>query len=752
MLASHNIKLGAICLQETWLTDDTYVNLFTLDGYTQITFPASCSTHSGLIIYLHNSYQYDLREFPFNKELWEGLFIDIFHESFSKSLTLCNIYRPPRPRNIDIELFLNDFSPIIESLSKQPSNVAICGDFNIDLLQVETREKYNDYFDTLITNGFKLNISLPTRFSARNATLIDHIFSKFNNNAKFKSGIIYSNISDHLPCIFSVSFTTRFELRPKRIKIQKKNSECFNEFYNEIANTDFLAQLNPDINEDPTNNYNVLLNSLTEMVDKHFPTQLVKFNKYKHKRSPWITDGILKSLKYRDKLYRKLKDRDPNSPIYETLLINFNTYNGILRKTIRQAKQAYYFSQFNIHRKDSKKTWKVINSILHSNKRKNSFPNFFLINDVKISNKEAIAERFNTFFANIGNTIATQINSSQTPHFSTFLNQPVPHTFTFKSICEDELIKIISNLKPKSTLDPDGLSMKMIKNISNDICSALSLIINQSLRSGIFPNNLKIAKVLPLFKKGNKYIFDNYRPISLLPCISKIFEKVVYNQLYDYFDKFKLFLSEQHGFRKKHSTETATLEFVGRILSSIESSGIAFSLFIDLSKAFDTIAHDVLVQKLEFYGIKNTALSWFKSYLSNRKQYIDFDGTISSYTDISTGVPQGSVLGPLLFLIYMNDFGNVSRMFNFVLYADDTSLEAPLSSFECIATVSGYTISHEINKELDKLYAWMCSNKLSVNLNKTKYMLFHCQQRRILLALDIRINNTSIERVKFFNF
>jgi hypothetical protein len=313
--------------------------------------------------------------------------------------------------------------------------------------------------------------------------------------------------------------------------------------------------------------------------------------------------------------------------------------------------------------------------MLNSNKLKSSFPNFFLIDNVKVSNKEIIAERFNTFFANVGAKLASQLNSVNIPPFSSFLTESPSTIFSFNDITSEELKKIISAFKPKNTEDADGLSMKILKNISSKILPSLIICINQSLRTGIFPNALKVAKVIPLFKKDNQHLFDNYRPISLLPCISKIYEKIVYNQLYEYFDKNKLFSKHQHGFRKKHSTESAGLEFIGRVLSSIENNGIAFSLFIDLSKAFDTISHDILIKKLEFYGICQTPLRWFQSYLSDRKQFIYYDGINSSPSNINTGVPQGSILGPLLFLIYINDIINVSDKFNFVLYADPSKIQ-----------------------------------------------------------------------------
>ena len=220
--------------------------------------------------------------------------------------------------------------------------------------------------------------------------------------------------------------------------------------------------------------------------------------------------------------------------------------------------------------------------------------------------------------------------------------------------------------------------------VKNLISLPLSIIINQTLNTGIFPDTLKVAKVRPLYKKGDDRSFSNYRPISLLPSFSKIFEKVIYQQTYSYFQTNNLLYSSQYGLRSGHSTELAGLDIVDRIIQGLDKNEIPINIYLDLSKAFDTLDHSILLQKLKFYGITGISLDVFKNYLSGRNQYVEFESVNSDIMHIKTGVPQGSVLGPLLFIVYINDIANASNICKCISYADDTTLTSILCFFALI--------------------------------------------------------------------
>ena len=226
------------------------------------------------------------------------------------------------------------------------------------------------------------------------------------------------------------------------------------------------------------------------------------------------------------------------------------------------------------------------------------------------------------------------MNIRDNTDFKDYLDKQINTNFTFKSINEQDVGKIIDSLPSKSSYGEDGISPKLLKSLKSAILKPFTLIINQILHTGIFPEHLKIARVLPLFKKDDQTIFSNYRPISLLPSFSKVVEKIIFNQLYEYFDSHKYFYSSQYGFRKCHSTEHAALELIDKIITDMDKGNIPINIYLDMSKAFDILDHRILIDKLKYYGITGTALDLFISYLSNRKQYVDFKGIKSNTLDL----------------------------------------------------------------------------------------------------------------------
>jgi len=279
----------------------------------------------------------------------------------------------------------------------------------------------------------------------------------------------------------------------------------------------------------------------------------------------------------------------------------------------------------------------------------------------------------------------------------------------------------------------------------HNVAEPISNIINCSLINGVYPDPLKIAKVCPIFKNGEKNLFVNNRPISVLPSFSKIFEKVVFNRMMNYLTVKNIISCSQYGFRQKYSTYMPIIDLFDKLSVSVDRSEFSVGLFIDLSKAFDTLDHNILLGKLEHYGIRGIVLSWFRSYLDCRKQYVSVNGTSSTLQNISCGVPQGSILGPLLFIVYINDIVNCSDILHFILFADDTNL--------VYSNTKSVSLKTALNAEPYKLSKWFCVNKLYLNIKKTNYLIFgykHLLNHNENFALYL--NGNKLEEVKCTKF
>lgn len=752
LLKNSSTNVSAICIQETWLSDASDAALLQLENYNFISRGKSCSAHGGVAIYLHEMFEYKILPFHSTANIWDGIFIEIYERSIQnnnrKKLVIGNIYRPPRNNVENYTTFTEEINEIASLLERNRCEVIIVGDFNLDLLKMHINEHIKYFFESMLSNSYIPKITFPTRLTNNSGTLIDNIYVKLSYGfSETTAGILWNNISDHQPCFVTLDYMFKSTDKSRYVKVYPNKPDLMYSFKQEIANSCILSNFTNDYNTNPNNNYEILNENIKSALQQHLSIRIVKFNKHKHKKSSWISNGIIRSIKYRDRLYADLMKLDPSDESYNIKKTNLKLYNRILKQNIRVAKKMYFHSCFENFKDDIKKTWATINSLLNRARTKSDFPESFLIRGQSVTDPKVISNEFNNFFVNVGTNLTENIITPQNRTFQEYLTSPSTQQFYFHSVERNDVLKIIDQLKPKTSSGVDGLSNKLLKFIKYEICDSLTLIINQSIHSGIFPEQLKLARVLPLFKKGVNSVFDNYRPISLLPSISKVFERVMHHQIQDYFNKYHLFYGSQYGFRPDHSTELAVLEVVDQIMTQMDKNKTPINIYLDLSKAFDSLDHKILLSKLQYYGFYGLSYSLMKSYLENRKQYVSFNDINSDNKLINAGVPQGSILGPLLFLIFINDISHATSCFRPVIYADDTTLGACLSHFG----QDNDEIEQNLNLELNCISNWFKLNKLTLNAQKTKAMLFQTPQKKVIKP-KIFIEENCIEYVEEFNY
>jgi hypothetical protein len=439
-----------------------------------------------------------------------------------------------------------------------------------------------------------------------------------------------------------------------------------------------------------------------------FPLKEIKFNKKLHAKEPWMTKGLLISRMEKIRL-SSLAAKNPSLESKEV----YKRYRNLFNTVLRAGKKLYYERELKKNVSNLKKTWELIKSATNTGSTTSAPLSKLIYDGVTYTDSYQIACKLNEFFTTMPQKIANEIppceddileDSSLTEGTGPAADDTLPLLkFANCPVTDSEILDAISMLLPKKSEDFNGISMFFIKKFKNLIVAPLRHIFNCSFISALVPQQFKIAKVIPLFKSGDRSLPDNYRPISLLSCFSKIFEKVVCTRLTNFLEINNILTPDQYGFRKSHSAVHPMVHMMNFVSRALNKKETTIAIFCDLRKAFDTVNHKILFKKMFNIGIRGMELEWFKNYLLNRKQFVHLNGKSSNLLDILLGVPQGSILGPILFLIYINDLP-LSSLLKSLLFADDTALLASGSNIE--------NLTEFVNTEFQKVVYYFRKNRL----------------------------------------
>ena len=641
-------------------------------------------------------------------------------------------YRPPKQQNF-YELLEKSCN---SGLGLTENECILMGDFNTDILKNNNKSilgKALANFNQMY--GLTQLVNEPTRISATSESILDLLMVS-DPDKICQSGVLCVGFSDH-NLIFCTRKITRIPINNhKSIRVRSMKRYSKESFVQLLAEQDWSSVLgNYNIEESWSNFKTIFLNILNTLAP-------LKEVRVKQRTAPWINGEILELIRHRDKHLTKFK-RTKNHSDYEQFLC----YRNIVNHKINEAKSNYFANAVSENQNQPAKLWKTLKNMGCSTKSHKKSSNIGLVIDNNICfDKFKVANHFNNFFTTIAQSLVDKLPAGSGRYGPSHVEQyyrlkgVIKNMFRLNSVHRDMVYRHLINLKDSKSTGLDSLPAKFVKDGATVVADPITHIINLSLGTGLIPVDMKMARVVPLHKKNNKTETGNYRPVSVLGVISKILERVVYNQVYDYLSHNNLLYNLQSGFRPSFSTDTCLTHLTDYIKRECDKGNFTGMVLLDLQKAFDTVDHNILVSKLESIGLDEMTIKWFKSYLSDRTQLVEVGGVYSDTNVVPCGVPQGSILGPLLFLIYVNDMISATKS-KLILYADDSAL---IASGKDISV-----IENSLSAELGSVREWMSDNKLSLHLGKTESILFG-SKRRLLKAdeLEITCNGSVIQSKK----
>ena len=623
-----------------------------------------------------------------------------------RKLLVGSLYRVPNTNQLG---FLKDYKELVHKLKNTNSEVILGMDHNLDFLKSHLHKNTQNFINYNLDNDLFPVITHPTHITHSTATLIDNILLESRLTGQMTSKILIDDISDHLPCVTIIRNLLPSKAFKRTITsqdIRPKNLESLRE---DLAASIPIPNPNLDVNTQFLD-FHILLQS---KIEKHCPINTRTISKRNFR------NGLLISSHKQQVLYQASLRK--NSPYSST--IKYRNYRNLLTKLKCKCKLNYYKDKCNEFCRNTKKLWHVINTCIGKENDKTNIINYIKVGNVDVYDSKLIADEMGQFFSTIASNYAKKIPASHTKiddylkvitknDKSIFLN---PTNFV-------EVTMLISRLPNKKSSGYDNIDNILLKSIKGVVSEKLASLFNLSMSAGVFPEMMKLAEVVPLYKSKERFLTSNYRPISLLITISKILENIIYKRTYEFLDKNNQFYNSQYGFRYQHSCKNAIAELVGNILKNKENGKTTISLFLDLSKAFDSLQHETLLKKLEIYGIRGTPLEWFCSYLKNRTMRAKCT-TGLSHSELSQtykmgfGTPQGSCLRPLLFIIFYNDLNIHLTYLSCIQFADDTTLYGLSKSIRLLQC--------EIEHDLAVITDWFRANKLTLNADKTISVIFN---------------------------
>ena len=633
-----------------------------------------------------------------------------------KPVLIGTFYRPP---NADASVLLDIETSIDLAIDTGINDIIITGDLNVDYLKENTRKKIAD-----ICNQYTLTqiIDEPTHFTEHSSSLIDIIVVNNNKNIVL-SGVgepfLSQNIRYHCPiyCFYKLRKEPSINIKRKIYFYDRGDYDSLRE---EISKTDWSELKSEDINTYSSN----ISNHIATLSDKYIPN---KFIMIRSSDPPWLDNNIRKMIRKRRRLYNKAK----HTKLLDDMNI-FRRYRNEVTKTIRNAKQTYLDKlSDNLKTKSlsSRDWWKTLKSFIKS-PDDNAIPPLIYNDEVYSCNKDK-ANLLNNYFASQSNL---HDDNAELPNLSINDEAPVLENISLHS---HEVKDVLLSLKLGKSSGPDGINNRVLKELSSQISDPLCTLFNFSLSHSVVPDSWKEANVTPIHKKDDKSDISNYRPISLLNTIGKVFEKLVNKHVYNFFVSNNIISCLQSGFVQGDSTVNQLVSIYNTFCNALDDGKEVRAVFLDISKAFDRVWHKGLLLKLNSVGIRGSLLLWFSDYLTNRRQRVVLPGDCSDWTLTKAGVPQGSILGPLLFLIFINDIVSDIET-NIRLFADDTSLY--------IIVETPQSAARKLNNDLSKIKAWASKWLVSFNPSKSESLLIS-RKRSNINHPDLCMDNNVIQEV-----